>query len=87
MVAAGAAALVGHLPDLGRKLDFVTLHSLGWIPYAAVPPLGNASLIASASLPPNEKSEDENMGNKEGWHDGGWDEECGPQFSGINLNP
>jgi hypothetical protein len=40
-----------------------------------------------AALRPNEKPEDENMGNKQGWHDGGWDEECAPQFSRINLKP
>jgi hypothetical protein len=31
---------------LERKLDFVTLKRLDWIPYDAVPILGNASLIA-----------------------------------------
>jgi hypothetical protein len=31
---------------LKRKLDFVVLHALDWIPYGAIPVAGNASLIA-----------------------------------------
>jgi hypothetical protein len=34
---------------LERKLDFVTLHGLDWIPYDAVPILGNAGLIAGGA--------------------------------------
>ena len=31
-----------------RKINFVSLHWLDWIPYAVVPALGNASMIAGA---------------------------------------
>jgi len=35
----------------------------------------------------NQKPEDESMGDKEGWHERGWNEECGSQCARINLNP
>jgi len=32
-----------------RKVDFVSLYWLDWIPYAVIPALGNASMIAGAA--------------------------------------
>ncbi len=48
LILGGLAALAYRIYGirLERKLDFVTLHGLDWIPYDAVPVLGNASLIA-----------------------------------------
>jgi hypothetical protein len=41
----------------------------------------------TASLRPDEKSEDENMYDEQGWHDRRWNEECGTPCAGIDLNP
>ena len=51
LVLGGLAALAYRIYGirLERKLDFVTLHGLDWIPYDAVPILGNASLIAGGA--------------------------------------
>jgi len=44
-----SAAYQIHVFRMKRKLDFVALHWLDWIPYAGVPALANASLIAGAA--------------------------------------
>ena len=51
LILAGLAGLAYRIYGIGleRKLDFVALHGLDWIPYDAVPILGNASLIAGGA--------------------------------------
>ncbi len=58
LVVGGLAGLAYRIYGirLERKLDFVTLHGLDWIPYDAVPILANVSLIVGGAGLITEKS-------------------------------
>jgi hypothetical protein len=49
LAGSGGLAYLTKIILMRRKVDFISLYWLDWIPYAVVPALGNVSMIAGAA--------------------------------------